>query len=362
MVRIKLQILFSIISILFLLMSCEKNLTGIKYTPEYKIACISEGIGNLFLFDTGRINHRLLVEGVVIQVVWSPKKPKLVYSIYLGPGDYDTELFVFNLLNNQSKLLADEEGYKFNPIYSPDGQSILYMNANYTTHERKIMLMKVDGSNKKEIYSESFSDFERVNYYWSNLPGKLVFFKYVEGAEMGELYLFDIHTQSLQFVIAPEYSRLAYQTVNGNNFYYCFDDQANDISGINMVNIEEQRVDRVLTVSLPDHINDFSLHPDGSKIVLSFSSIRQNQWITDLFEVDTDGSNFRKLIESISTGAPYHLSYLPDGSQIVFIHATASGRDMWSLNPVDGEITQITENNYFPSWSSCEYKISPFKF
>ncbi|MEJ2537057.1 MAG: hypothetical protein P8048_08410, partial [Calditrichia bacterium] len=361
MVRIKLQIFISMIFILLLLANCEKNLTGFRYAPEYKIACISEGIGNLFLFDTGRINHRLLVEGVVIQVVWSPKKSKLVYSIYLGPGDYDTELFVFNLLNNQSKLLADEEGYKFNPIYSPDGQSILYMNANYTTHERKIMLMKADGSNKKEIYSESFSEFEIVNYYWSNIPGKLIFSRYDQAAEMGELYLFDIHTQSMQFIIAPEFSWSAFQTVDGNKFYYRFDDQANKISGINRVNINEQTVERIVTFSVPDWNGPFSVLPDGSKIVVSVSSIRQNAWVRDLYQVNTDGSNLEQLTESTGGDLYDDPAYLPDGSQIIFIHSTLSEREMWGLNPADGEIVHITEGNPFTG-GSYFFKISSVKF
>ena len=169
MVRIKLQIFISIVFILLLLANCEKNLTGFRYAPEYKIACIPEGTGDLYLFDTHRVNHRLLVEGLVSQVSWSPSEPKLVYSIIPDPSIYHADLFVLNLQNNQKKLLANEEGYKNYPAFSPDGKSIIYFNTNFYTDERKLTLMNADGSDKKVIYSQSFAE-PVMDYYWSDIP------------------------------------------------------------------------------------------------------------------------------------------------------------------------------------------------
>ncbi|MEJ2536499.1 MAG: hypothetical protein P8048_05530, partial [Calditrichia bacterium] len=267
MVRIKLQIFFSIVFILLLLANCEKNLTGFRYAPEYKIACVPEGTGDLYLFDTHRVNHRLLVEGLVSQVSWSPIEPKLVYSIIPDPSIYHADLFVLNLQNNQKKLLADEEGVKYNPIFSPDGESIIYFNINSSSHERKLTLMNADGSDKKVIYSQSSAEPDIV-YYWSDIPGHLVFSQSDTSATVGNLYLFDIQTKSKQFIISSEFSGYGFQTVDGNNFYYHFYDQVNKIHAINRINLEEQTEYRVLTVSLPDWIkNNFSVNPDGSKIL-----------------------------------------------------------------------------------------------
>ena len=360
MVRIKSQIFFSIIFILFLLMSCEKNLTGIKYSPEYKVACIPRGTGDLYLFDTGRINQRLLVEGPVYQLDWSPTEPKLIYSTESNSNVYPAYLFVFNLNNNRKKLLADEESLKNDPVYSPDGKSILYFNTNFTTGERRLTLMNADGSDKKVIYSQSSAEPDIV-YYWSDIPDHLVFSQYDPSEQIGKLYLFDINTHLMQFVIAPEFSGSMFQTVDGNKFYYRFDDQANKISGINRVNIDEKTVDRVLTISLPDGINKFSLHPDGSKIVLSVNSIRQNAWVHDLYQVDADGSNLEQLTNSTGIDDLYDdPAYLPDGSQIIFIHSTVSVIEMWGINPANGKIAKITEGNLFTGGSYL-FKISPFK-
>ena len=361
MVRIKLQIFFSIIFILLLLTGCEKNLTGILYSPEYKIACIPKGIGDLYLFDTGRINQRLLVEGLVDQLDWSPTEPKLVYSIRPDdPSIYHSDLFVFNLQNNRKKLLANEEGFKYNPLFSPDGESIIYFNINSSSHERKLTLMNADGSDKKVIYSQSSNDPD-YGFYWSDIPDHLVFSRYDPSEQIGKLYLFNINTYLMQFVIAPEFSWSMFQTVDGNKFYYRFDDQANKISGINRVNIDEKTVDRVLTISLPDGINKFSLHPDGSKIVLSVNSIRQNAWVHDLYQVDADGSNLEQLTNSTGIDDLYDdPAYLPDGSQIIFIHSTVSVIEMWGINPANGKIAKITEGNLFTGGSYL-FKISPFK-
>ena len=360
MVRIKSQIFFSIIFILFLLMSCEKNLTGIKYSPEYKVACIPRGTGDLYLFDTGRINQRLLVEGPVYQLDWSPTEPKLIYSTESNSNVYPAYLFVFNLNNNRKKLLADEESLKNDPVYSPDGKSILYFNTNFTTGERRLTLMNADGSDKKVIYSQSSAEPDIV-YYWSDIPDHLVFSQYDPSEQIGKLYLFDINTHLMQFVIAPEFSGSMFQTVDGNKFYYRFDDQANKISGINRVNIDEKTVDRVLTISLPDGINKFSLHPDGSKIVLSVNSIRQNAWVHDLYQVNADGSNLEQLTNSTGIDDLYDdPAYLPDGSQIIFIHSTVSVIEMWGINPANGKIAKITEGNIFTGGSYL-FKISPFK-
>ena len=360
MVRIKLQIFFSIVFILLLLANCEKNLTGFRYAPEYKIACIPRGTGDLYLFDTGRINQRLLVEGPVYQLDWSPTEPKLIYSTESNSNVYPAYLFVFNLNNNRKKLLADEESLKNDPVYSPDGKSILYFNTNFTTGERRLTLMNADGSDKKVIYSQSSAEPDIV-YYWSDIPDHLVFSQYDPSEQIGKLYLFDINTHLMQFVIAPEFSGSMFQTVDGNKFYYRFDDQANKISGINRVNIDEKTVDRVLTISLPDGINKFSLHPDGSKIVLSVNSIRQNAWVHDLYQVNADGSNLEQLTNSTGIDDLYDdPAYLPDGSQIIFIHSTVSVIEMWGINPANGKIAKITEGNLFTGGSYL-FKISPFK-
>jgi Tol biopolymer transport system component len=361
MVRIKLQIFISIVSILLLLANCEKNLTGFRYAPEYKIACIPKGIGDLYLFDTGRINQRLLVEGLVDQLEWSPTEPKLVYSIRPDdPSVHHSDLFVFNPQNNQKKLLADEEGYKNYPTFSPDGKSILYFNTNFTTHERKLTLMNADGSDKRLIFTQVFGE-EVIYYYWSDIPDHLVFSRYDPSEQVGKLYLFNINTHLMQFVIAPEFSWSAFQTVDGNKFYYRFDDQANKISGINRVNINEQTVERIVTFSVPDWNGPFSVLPDGSKIVVSVSSIRQNAWVRDLYQVNTDGSNLEQLTESTGGDLYDDPAYLPDGSQIIFIHSTLSEREMWGLNPADGEIVHITEGNPFTG-GSYFFKISSVKF
>ena len=361
MVRIKLQIFFSIIFILLLLTGCEKNLTGILYSPEYKIACIPKGIGDLYLFDTGRINQRLLVEGLVYQLDWSPNEPKLIYSIIPDPSVYHANLFVFNLQNNQKKLLANEEGFKNNPIFSPDGKSILYFNTNFTTGESELTLMNADGLDKKVIYSKFYGE-PIDGYYWSDIPDHLVFSQSDPSATVGNLYLFDIQTKSKQFIISSEFSGYGFQTVDGNNFYYHFYDQVNKIHAINRINLEEQTEYRVLTVSLPDWIeNNFSVNPDGSKIVLPINQFGQNYWFRDLYQVNADGSNLEKLTESTGINDFYDYPYyVPDGSQIIFIHSTASGREMCGLDPADGEITHITEGNPFTGGSYL-FKISPFK-
>ena len=360
MVRIKLQIFFSIVFILLLLANCEKNLTGFRYAPEYKIACVPEGTGDLYLFDTHRVNHRLLVEGLVSQVSWSPIEPKLVCSIIPDPYIYSEELFIYDLKTNQKKLLADEEGYKNYPTFSPDGKSILYLNVNFTTHERKLALMNADGSDKRVIFTQVPGE-EVIYYYWSDIPDHLVFSQYDPSEQVGKLYLFNINTHLVQFVIAPEFSGSMFQTVDGNKFYYRFDDQANKISGINRVNITEQTVDRIVTFSVPDWNGSFNVLPDGSKIVLSVSSIRQNAWVRDLYHVNTDGSNLEQLTESTGVGDLYDSpAYFPDGSQIIFIHSTLSEREMWGLNPTDGEITHITEGNPFTGGSYL-FKISSVK-
>ena len=361
MVRIKSQIFFSIIFILFLLMSCEKNLTGIKYSPEYKVACIPRGTGDLYLFDTGRINQRLLVEGPVYQLDWSPTEPKLIYSTESNSNVYPAYLFVFNLNNNRKKLLADEESLKNDPVYSPDGKSILYFNTNFTTGERRLTLMNADGSDKKVIYSQSSAEPDIV-YYWSDIPDHLVFSQSDPSATVGNLYLFDIQTKSKQFIISSEFSGYGFQTVDGNNFYYHFYDQVNKIHAINRINLEEQTEYRVLTVSLPDWIEyNFSVNPDGSKIVLPINQFGQNYWFRDLYQVNADGSNLEKLTESTGINDFYDYPYyVPDGSQIIFIHSTASGREMCGLDTADGEIVHITEGNPFTGGSYL-FKISPFK-
>ena len=144
-----------------------------------------------------------------------------------------------------------------------------------------------------------------------------------------------------------------------------------------LAQMESTNVLDQLSESLDQNDSDISYltpswSPDGSKIV--FSSDMHGQWGSNIYVMDSDGTNITRLTKQDSSDMSP--SWSPDGSKIAFI-SDMHGQMFTNIYVMDSDGTNITRLttkrncwDEFPSWSpdgekilfeSCQYEGTEFR-
>jgi dipeptidyl aminopeptidase/acylaminoacyl peptidase len=85
------------------------------------------------------------------QLCWSPDSEKLAYSVKRKSGkDFafstNTDIYIYDLLNNQSYAVTHDGGYDTDPVWSPDGQYLAWLSMErdgYEADRARIMVRSV---------------------------------------------------------------------------------------------------------------------------------------------------------------------------------------------------------------------------
>jgi dipeptidyl aminopeptidase/acylaminoacyl peptidase len=118
-----------------------------------------------------------------------------------------------------------------------------------------------------------------------------------------------------------------------------------------------------------DGILDFSVSPDGQQIALSVYKAVDELAVTNLWLMNTDGSDSRLVIDC-APGSCANPAWSPDGKVIAFERQEASSTGsigpsrVWLYNPVTRESTPVFEDNqvlgFGPVWSPDGSRLAFF--
>jgi eukaryotic-like serine/threonine-protein kinase len=111
-----------------------------------------DGVRNLWLlpFDTNILSPITNESDMVLDPIWSPTSPKLVYQIYLGNK---TRMMMLTLGERSPKVLLDDGHANFPDDWSPDGKWIL--GRRLVGRTASIILIAADGSASPKVLSET---------------------------------------------------------------------------------------------------------------------------------------------------------------------------------------------------------------
>lgn len=92
-----------------------------------------------------------------------------------------------------------------------------------------------------------------------------------------------------------------------------------------------------------DRISDPQLSPDGKTIAFTLrkTDLEANKGVTDIYLVDSDSSNLRRL--TTNDAADFNPRWAPDSTTLYFISTRSDSSQAWQISTEGGEATQLTD-------------------
>ena len=100
-----------------------------------------------------------------------------------------------------------------------------------------------------------------------------------------------------------------------------------------------------------------SWSPDGNKIAFAAGKAGTGEW--DIYIMDADGSNVKKLTEHLA--GDLWPTWSPDGERIAFM-SSRDGYDIYVMDADGSNVKRLTDNPAYdgePSWFSSSYAVEP---
>ena len=202
--------------------------------------------------------------------LWSPDGSRLAFRGE-GPIWGEGPIYVVSSNGLDLRKLGSAMGQ---PAWSPDGQHLGYARVDPDGEDNlfTLVIVSVDGSEKREIFSAPFSDSVRANWYsyvsditWSR-----------DGSE--------IRFVATQFVPVP---------TRGDSF--------REVTGVHAIKTDGSGL-RMMAELEPPGLTAWS--PDGSSIAVSMDYVRFKPFVVDsnsvlLYTVDSNGSDMRVLLRGV---------------------------------------------------------------
>ncbi len=254
----------------------------------------------LRIFDTvtGKLTHSYYQTTSLPS--WSGDSSQLVFiSLYSGKG----EIFIWNLVSNQAKLVTNSPAEKRDVIWSPDGTWLAY-----TTDGWNAALVRADGSGTHLLPNPR--GFYNIPIQWSPDSRYVYTLSSSNCCDPRELWRYDTWSKTNSFVSGQPVDEI----------------------------VSNQRIDikRLLPSS-----------PDGGKVAFISNS--------DLYVMNADGSQLLNLTQSPQVES--FPSWSPDGQALVFARRENTGDsqdDLYTIR-VDGTgLMKITNNvllDSLPYWT-----------
>jgi beta propeller repeat protein len=259
-------------------------------------------------------------------------------------NDMDNQIYIMDEMGNGQTNLSNSLYADFFPLWSPDGDHILFTR-RFESY-RDIFIMDIDGNNQTNLSMNNDYDSEphissdgtKIVYRSDRGGYPDIYTMNIDGSNQIQLTETDRYVSTPQF--SPDMAKITYisRDDGGKNQVFIM-----DANGSNKIN---------LTDSLGGGGPQFS--PDGSKI--TFLSDRDGN--LDIYLMNVDGTEVTNISSNTANNSLGQFS--PDGSQILFISDLDGDNEIMLVNVNDKAQTQVTNNEfaeYHPKFSHEGEKI-----
>jgi len=277
--------------------------------------------------------------------VWSPDGKSIVFN-------KEYRLYAIDIETLEEDKL--ETGFReaFCPKFSPDGSTLLFEARN------KLYVMDTKNDTveplfQQEIgYSSAYSpEGDQVAYFTKTLRETLAVGD-SEGEDR-ECILSLVMLKPFQITWSPDSEKIMFSSGPPEKrvIQMIYSNGSSSVNGSDLKFLAEGNI-----VHQTQSWQSQSWSPDGSEIVFFR---RENNYTTEIYTVDSDGQNIKKLTNN--TVDDYFPSYSPDGKHIIFVSKIAGNEDIWIMDKNGNNITQLTQNtgnDYNPVWGPDGTKLA----
>jgi Tol biopolymer transport system component len=257
----------------------------------------------------------------------------------IGIGDRGG-IYVINIATGEEEYLISDEYYNTQPIFSPDGQVLVFLSSRRPPAQGG-PINQTCSSSLYQVDLKTFQETELLNDSW--LPKhlrfsadgkKIIFSGWAPGEKNSGVYSIDMATRQLDVLVSGAYESTA-PTLSVDGKYLAFSAWRVDSNRSNTVDIHDNsaiimkdlRSNEEVVIS-PERFNSSfpTFSPDGTAIL--FLSVRRSSRFISIFEkTDNPGiylydriSRREKCIVTDETFNKFP-SFTPDGKQVVFIRS-----------------------------------------
>ena len=285
--------------------------------------------------------------------VWSPDGAQIAF-VRTDELNQRGEIFVMNADGSNQRGLTPSGESDYSPTWSPDGAQIVFVRRFLEdgSHHNQICTMNNDGSNQQRLTHSTEMDNSPA---WSpdgtkiafSRSGRFTHFLVVMNADGSDQRI--IGQSFFTVAWSPDGSKLAVSSYDQVGLYII------NADGSNLTPITYPSVNGVYDVEFDTYQ---SWSPDGSKITFTrYASCNielVNCRSAQIWAVNADGSNPKKLTDESASVFTDEPTWSPDGTKIIF--SGSGGGELFVMNADGSGITNITntsdESEFSASWQS----------
>jgi TolB protein len=244
-----------------------------------------------------------------------------------------------NIENEETYRLTESHGSDWDPVWSPDGQSIVFVSDRDDNYE--IYVMNTDGSGQTRLTNNDYEDWQPT---WSPDGQRIAFSSYryqykhdiisinIDGSDLTVVSQNAMDNQWPAW--SPDGEWIAF-SVNGQEspwtpIYYDWD--------ICIAHPDGSGFARLMDSPGPDW--GPAWFPDSRQLI--FTSERSGYYQMEFYTINWDGTGQTRFMPK--TGLNFHPSWSPNGDYLIFTSDLAGNYDVYVINADGSGLRNLTSN------------------
>jgi TolB protein len=282
---------------------------------------------------------------------WSADSAKLVFqSVILRGKTKDWEIFTYDLVTGTMVNVSNRASFEADPAFSPDGEQIVFNSNRAGNFE--LYLMNLDGSNVRRLTDHPAWDSHPV----FSPDGTQIIFNSNRENENSDLYLMNVDGTGVTKLTnweSHEEVGPGCWSPDGTKIALISDHEGND--DVYVMNVEPYRPS-ILFADDDANVAAASYSPDGSEIVYQAEMADKSGELRIRDEVSGE---VRTLLKTAN--ANLRPAWAADGRRVVFQNKVEGQTDLFAIDTDGSNLSKFTNdptNDGIASWSSDGTRIA----
>ena len=254
------------------------------------------------------------------------------------------EIYMMNPDGSQQVRLTNHRATDLGPVFSPTGEEILFVSDR--SGERDLYIMRADGGGERPVFRTAPA--YRDDPAWSPDGKKIAYIQLDREAKQTIVYTAKTDGTSVTRVVEMEKAdgEEPVWSPDGMEIAFVAVDEIHWASRqIRFINLKTREQETLLPDDIP-RMRQPVWSPVHNKI--AFVWIRPEHRQQSIFIANRDGSGLQQIVDVLALSPVWS----PSGDELVYSQATGNGTQIFKINLVTHDVTQLTHDgsNYAGDW------------